>query len=131
MVSYFLLLIFSLNNQINIKYKKQNKIVFSGSLSNPVPHGQAFQDQASASGHPASNRVALTANLRRSVEQLDTATMPTFDKDSPYMPRAVKEAIEKRVRPSASARSQMVERIVDHCREKVPNLQRAMLNSSE
>lgn len=55
--------------------------------------------------------------------------MPTFDKKSPFIPSDVKEAIERKKRPSASGRASMVERIVDHCREEVPNLQRSMLNS--
>lgn len=54
--------------------------------------------------------------------------MPQYDKNSFVMPTSVKSAIANKQRPSAAARCQMVDRIVDDCREKVPNLERAMFN---
>lgn len=54
--------------------------------------------------------------------------MPKFDKNSPYMPSAVRQAIEQKKRPTAFARVQLVERIVDHCRDTIPNLERADFN---
>lgn len=49
--------------------------------------------------------------------------------DSFVMPSSVKQAIAAKQRPPASARCQMVNRIVDDCRQKVPNLERSMFNA--
>ncbi|KAK3915677.1 Transcription antitermination protein NusB [Frankliniella fusca] len=52
--------------------------------------------------------------------------LPIFDIQSPYMPSTVKDAVKAGKRPTSRGREQFVERIVDRCREVVPNLQRNM-----
>jgi hypothetical protein len=57
-----------------------------------------------------------------------TPKLPEYDKDSPFIPAAVRKAINDKKRPTEGIES-MVERIVDDCREKVPGLQRCMFNT--
>ncbi len=52
--------------------------------------------------------------------------VPVFTVESPYMPSGVKEAVIAKKRPSARDRKAFVERIVDKCREDIPNLERAI-----
>ncbi|KAK3922736.1 Serine hydroxymethyltransferase [Frankliniella fusca] len=54
--------------------------------------------------------------------------LPVFTEDSPYFPSGIKKAIRAEKRPTRSDRESMCERIVDHCREVVPNLERSRLN---
>ncbi|KAK3930901.1 Beta-lactamase 1 [Frankliniella fusca] len=65
----------------------------------------------------------LQSNAQQIIEDL-----PVFSADSPYMPYGVKQAIAQKKRPSTVDREQMVARIVDRCREVVPNLTRSTFN---
>lgn len=78
---------------------------------------------------PSTSRGVLTERqLRREVDAQHFG-MPSFDKDSPYMPVGVRTAILEERRPLPRQREDMVERMVDHCRATVPNLERKMFNS--
>jgi len=57
-----------------------------------------------------------------------SSSLPTFEEDSPYIPSKVRAAIKAKKRPPCSAREDMVGRIVDRCREIVPNLERHNFN---
>ncbi|KAK3926287.1 N-acetyltransferase SLI1 [Frankliniella fusca] len=66
-------------------------------------------------------------NLRKSVAS--TPSMPVFTVDSPYISSSVREAIRLKKRASVKGREETVQRIVDHCRETVPGLDRAMFDT--
>lgn len=88
------------------------------------------QQPTSSTRNPLSNiqsHPSTSSTLQGTARQLNSK-LPVFGADSPYLPSGVKTAIQKRKRPSAADRESMVERIVDRCREIVPNLARADLD---
>jgi len=85
--------------------------------------GQELQ-QSRSSGNPL--QPTNSALQAKAIEV--TSSLPVFDVESPYLPSKVKEAIKANKRPSATDRADMVGRIVDRCREIVPNFARAMLD---
>ncbi|KAK3920757.1 Alpha-1-macroglobulin [Frankliniella fusca] len=94
---------------------------------------EAWQDQygvkkaneASTSGSRPTRAPLAPVNTEATSARF---SLPLIDKDSPYIPAAVRKAIEEKKRPSQSARRDMVDRIVDHLMEAVPTLQRSDLN---
>ncbi|KAJ1526538.1 hypothetical protein ONE63_008125 [Megalurothrips usitatus] len=107
--------------------------VLEGHLNDMVDACDLFDEwqKVYGEGGPSTSRGSgLQSRLANNFQQqpVPTPNMPTFDKDSPYMPASVKEACIQRKRASSSGRNQMVERIVDRCREVVPGLQRSMFN---
>ncbi|XP_034255357.1 uncharacterized protein LOC117653660 [Thrips palmi] len=99
--------------------------------------GQADQQMAGPSGMSRvfhTDQIAGGSGMSRGV-LMDVANsvmipkMPTFDVNSPYFPSKVREAIRANKRADPRSREEMVARIVDRCREVVPNLERANFNT--
>ncbi|XP_034245717.1 uncharacterized protein LOC117647854 [Thrips palmi] len=83
----------------------------------------------SVNSAPSTSRGVLSERQLRQEVEAQQFGMPTFDKDSPYMPAGVRQAILENRRPLPRHREDMVERMVDYCRETVPNLSRKSFNS--
>ncbi|KAK3919972.1 ATP-dependent 6-phosphofructokinase subunit alpha [Frankliniella fusca] len=78
---------------------------------------------------PSTSRSREPLSERNSETPTARFTMPLFDKNSPFIPAGVRQAIDLKKRPSVRDRQCMVDRIVDHLKEKVPNLVRSDFDS--
>lgn len=90
-------------------------------LSRPGPSTVQVQPSLRPSRRAADLQAAADAALQ--------ADLPDISPNSPFFPAAVKEAIKRKKRPSAKSREDMVGRLVDRCRETIPNLKRDVFNN--
>ncbi|KAK3920796.1 Glucose-1-phosphate adenylyltransferase large subunit 2, chloroplastic/amyloplastic [Frankliniella fusca] len=111
---------------VNILSEKLN-FVESSELYSEWQKEFGTSAQPGSSGEAGETRRPLST-IQRNAQKVLQSKLPVFDENSPYFPSGVKAAIKAKERPSQADRESMVERIVDHCRETVPNLQRSMLN---
>ncbi|KAK3933119.1 Peptidyl-tRNA hydrolase [Frankliniella fusca] len=66
----------------------------------------------------------VDASDASAASEISNGRIPVFHKNCPYIPVRVREAINSGKKPQPSERQDMVDRIVDHCRDKIPDLVR-------
>ncbi|KAJ1530153.1 hypothetical protein ONE63_005084 [Megalurothrips usitatus] len=89
--------------------------------------GSSHQDASEAAAGPATAQPRAVQPLQDQAKTVNSLRLPKFDADSPYIPASVREAIRKKQRPHRQGREDMVQRILDHCKENVPGFHRGVI----